>query len=225
MEENHAGLIRQLLAIPPSEAAWSRFVEQFGSHVRLAALRRVRAEQAKTSRLEAGPLRELVEDLTQDVFVRLVSHERAALARFIGRHELSLKSYLGAITANVVRDHFKALRRQKRPSDRVHFHRQDSGELLDLDQVFFSEEPGPEERALSAELRNYIEHGETSNAKDKMLYQLYFIQGLTMREIAEIRDLNMTERAVENGLRRIKAALKRHVNPDANAEPNPEKTA
>ena len=223
--ERDERLIRDLVAEPPSEAAWTRFIREFEPHIRLTALRLVRAELGKASRIETGPLRELVEDMTQEVFVRLVTNERAALARFVGRHELSLRSYLGVIASNVVRDHFKSLRRQKRPSNRVLLQRKETGEPLDLDQVFFSGEPGPEATVLSEELSRYIERGVTSNSKDKVLFNLYFVQGLNMREIAEIADLQMTERAVESALRRIKNALKQRVDAKASAEPNPEKTA
>lgn len=222
MDEEHAALIRELVQDPHSELAWARFIREYESHIRLAALRAARAEQGKANWSEAGPLRELVEDITQEVFMRLISNKRRALAAFEGRHELSLRSYLGAITKNVVRDHFKSLRRQKRPSDRVHFRKADSEELMDIDQVLVSDEPGLDQAVLSAELVEHLEQSEGDNTRDQVLFRLYFVEGLSMREISEVDGLKMTERAVESGLRRIRDELKKRVNAEPSTRANPE---
>jgi RNA polymerase sigma factor (sigma-70 family) len=176
-------------------------------------------EKDRSVDLDWGTVPELLEDLTQEVFVRLVQGDRRALARFQGLNEHSIFTYLTTISVNIVRDHFKALRAQRKPRRGSSI--QDPLRTADgpwvkatLGDVLASQEPGPDTVAENAELRRRLheavdEATHDCSGRDRLLYQLYFVEGLTIAEISAIRSVRLSRSGVEKRVRKIRNTIQK----------------
>lgn len=215
-------LIQHLTQAPANDPRWREFVSRFRPRLRLSVYRCFQTETERNPNLDAGAPSEVVDDLTQEVFVRLLDGERRALSRFQGRTEHSAYTYLSAIAVNLVRDHFRTLRANKTPkaptslSNTVGPDAEDEGPMLA--QTLVSEGAGPERFVASSELRDEIRtvvnelspRGATS-ARDRLVFQLFFIEGLTVDEIAANRSIRLSASGVEKCIRRIRKALKERL--------------
>jgi DNA-directed RNA polymerase specialized sigma24 family protein len=142
--------------------------------------------------LDAGSARDAVEDLTQEVFVRLLEGGRRALSRFRGQGDYSIYTYLSAIGVNIVRDHFKKFLALKTPRGTTSMsnviQNEKSESTLNYGQSLIGDGPGPDHFVASHELREGITSvlAETSRddatARDRPVFRLFFIEGLTVSE-------------------------------------------
>ena len=109
-------LLKRCLQRPPNEGAWREFVQRYHGAIKTSVAKtfHLRASQ-ETDRRAQFP-EDLIDDLVQVVYMRLVEEGNRALDRFEGEHENSIFQYLGIISVNVVRDHFREAKAQKRPS-------------------------------------------------------------------------------------------------------------
>jgi RNA polymerase sigma factor (sigma-70 family) len=215
-------LVDRLVKAGAEDSLWGEFVQRFQSRIRLAVLRALRTEAARNPGLDTGSLEDSVADLTQDVFVKLLEFDRRALSRFRGRNEHSIYTYLATIAVNLVRDHFKKLRALKSPrasasiSNVVKLEQENEG--LRYDQALVSDGPGPERFVASQELRERMASAvaeasspSRSSARDRLVFRLYFIEGLTVGEIARVSAVGLSESGVEKCVRRIREALQKNL--------------
>jgi RNA polymerase sigma factor (sigma-70 family) len=161
-------------------------------------------------------------DLTQEVFVKLLESDRRALTRFRGRSEHSIHTYLHTIAVNLVRDHFKKLRAQKTPKSSSSLSNLVQQELESdgpsYDQALVSDGPGPERFVASQELRDRMGAAiqrtspqSSTVPRDRLIFRLYFVEGLTVGEIAAIPSVGLTESGIEKCIRRIRGALREEL--------------
>lgn len=215
-------LIELLLDAGPEDRIWEEFVARFQGRIRLVVLRSFRTETERNPGLDSGSASEAVPDLTQDVFVKLLESDRRALSRFRGRSEHSIHTYLHTIAVNLVRDHFKKLRAQKTPKAPSSLSNLVQQELdsdgPSYDQALVSDGPGPERFVASQELRDRmgatIERASpqaSTGMRDRLIFRLYFIEGLTVGEIAAIPSVGLTESGIEKCIRRIREALREEL--------------
>jgi len=208
-------LLQELAQAAPDDQLWNEFLSRFRSRVRLSVLRCFQTEAERSPGLDAGPPQEVVDDLTQEVFVRLLDSDRRALSRFQGRTEQSAYTYLSAIAVNLVRDHFKTLRAHKTPKASASLSSVVREDGPSYSESLVSGGIGPERSVASSELRDEIRavvdelspRGSTS-ARDRLVFQLFFIEGLTVDEIAADRSIRLSSSGVEKCIRRIRKALK-----------------
>jgi RNA polymerase sigma factor (sigma-70 family) len=210
-------LIQKLVQAAPDDPLWKEFVTRFRPRVRLTVLRSFQTEAARNPNVDPGAPFDVVDDLTQEVFVRLLEGERRALSRFQGRTDLSAHTYLGVIAVNLVRDHFKTLRAHRAPksTESLPVLPDATGDDASYAQTILGG-TGPERYVASTELRDKMRSivdrlspdGRTS-ARDRLVFQLYFIEGLTVGEIAADRSVQLSASGVEKCLRRMRDALKK----------------
>lgn len=210
-------LIRRLTHAGPTDPAWSEFLGRFQQRLRLTVYRSVREETERNRFLDSGPLQQAVEDLLQEVFVRLLEREREALRRFSGRNENSIYTYLNAIAINLVRDHFKRLRALKKPpaSKPLPQGLSENPETgSELAEALSSQEPSPERLSVSRDLKHKMMQvvsdsaPRDATARDRLIFRLYFIEGLTMDEVARIESVGLSASGVEKCVQRIRAAVR-----------------
>ena len=215
-------LVELLLDAGPDDRIWEEFVARFQGRIRLVILRSFQTEAERNPGLDTGSAQEVVLDLTQEVFVKLLESDRRALSRFRGRSEHSIHTYLHTIAVNLVRDHFKKLRAQKTPKAPSSLSNLVKQELdsdgPSYDQALVSDGPGPERFVASQELRDRmgatIERASpqtSTRPRDRLIFRLYFIEGLTVGEIAAIPSVSLTESGVEKCVRRIREALREEL--------------
>jgi RNA polymerase sigma factor (sigma-70 family) len=215
-------LVELLLDAGPEDRIWEEFVARFQGRIRLVILRSFQTEAERNPGLDTGSAQEAVLDLTQEVFVKLLESDRRALTRFRGRSEHSIHTYLHTIAVNLIRDHFKKLRAQKTPKAPASLSNLVQQELESdgpsYDQALVSDGPGPERFVASRELRERmgatIERASpqtSTGPRDRLIFRLYFIEGLTVGEIAAIPSVSLTESGVEKCVRRIRGALREEL--------------
>ena len=217
---SNRNLVRRLVTAGPEDPAWHEFITRFQERIRLIAHRAFVNGAERNSGLDTVEASEFVEDLTQEVFVRLIDGDRRALSRFQGRNENSIYTYLHSIATNLVRDHFKKLRAQRSLPGSMSLSeplRTPDGlsESLTLGDRVPGSVSNPEVVVQAAELRTRIaaavdraSRGSTSN-RNRLIFRLFFVEGLTMDEIASIRAIRLSRSGVEKVIRRIRKAVQK----------------
>lgn len=212
-------LIRHLVGADADDPLWREFLARFLPRLRLVVYRNFVSEQRRAPGVDTGGLAEAVEDLTQEVFLRLLDSDRRALSQFRGRNEASIQTYLSSIAVNLVRDHFKKLRALKIPKvARSLSDPTEDDEGRPLSPPIESPEPGPDRLAASEELREQIQAAvddasprETTTERDRTVFQLYFVEGLRAHEIAAVGAIRLTTSGVEKCIRRIRDAVQKKI--------------
>ena len=212
-------LIQRLVQAGPDDPLWQEFIARFRPGIRVTVLRTLRTEAERTPGVAADDSPELMEDLAQEVFVRLLEFNRRALSRFQGRSELSAHTYVKTIAVNLVRDHCKTLCALKTPKVTASLaHPVTTGTAsggLNYAQILASDGSGPERfiaaKELREEIRVAIERAAPSAStvpRDRSIFQLFFVERLTVDEIARKRSIRLSGSGVEKRIRRMREALK-----------------
>ncbi len=88
---------------------WEEFQRRFQRRIFLYLLRACHISSGRQDRI-----REVILDLAQDVYVRLVQNDGRILQSFRGKSEFAVKAFLARITSSVVVDHFRYHMAEKR---------------------------------------------------------------------------------------------------------------
>jgi RNA polymerase sigma factor (sigma-70 family) len=215
-------LVIRLATADQEDPAWLEFVSRFQWRIRRTIHDALLRASGRQPSLEIGDLLEVVDDLTQDVFLRLITGERRALAHFRGRNENSIYTYLDAIATNLVRDHLKMLRARARPAvvtsldePKNPMSSEEPAEPITLGDKLTSPDPDPSVTAQESELSRHIVEAveETSKkntaGRDRLIFRLYFLEGLTVPEIASIRVIKLSASGIEKRIAKFRSAAKK----------------
>jgi RNA polymerase sigma-70 factor (ECF subfamily) len=161
-------------------AAWDELIRRFHTPIYAAVLR--------TGQRYAQFQRSLCDDLVQDTYLRLATHQAKALREFVPRHPGSAHLYLQVVAVRVTHDCCKKndfRRLQELPADLPDIAAPDRTEWL----------------ALRMELDDRLR--KQASARDRRIFWLYYAQGLTAKEIAALASIGLTVKGVESVLRRL----------------------
>lgn len=123
-----------------NEECWAEFVRRFGSTVRGALCWTL-------SRLGVALPCDVIDELVQDVYCRLLADRGRPLRSFQGGHETQVRAFLARIARSVVFDHLRRLGAQRRP-------RLSQPEDVEAVRTWLMDDrPTPEERVLRREQR------------------------------------------------------------------------
>lgn len=209
-------LLKRCLQRPPDEAAWQEFVCRYHVSIRsnVAKTFRLRASQEIERRAQFPE--DLIEDLVQAVYMRLIEEGNRALGRFEGQHENSIFQYLGIISINVVRDHFRQAKAQKRP--KVSFSLEGLLESASEGGMLKEAVSSIDGKPMAASESNLtIEDIESALTKavsrrhrdrDVLIFKLRYYEGLTLEEIRKALGLNISPMGIGSILNRISARLR-----------------
>jgi RNA polymerase sigma-70 factor, ECF subfamily len=197
----------------PEAVEWEEFLRRCAPIATIVAARVARLWIGTTSP-------SIVEDIVQEVFLKLCEQERRILREFSPRGEDSFLGLLRVVSASVANDYFRRQHSEKRggkvvtvviedgPGGVIHPSREDDAEIQRA--VLFSE--------LDQMLR--AAPGATSE-RDRALFWLYYLQGLTADEIAGLPASELSAKGVESALRRVTTWLRAEMGPrsPSGAEP------
>jgi RNA polymerase sigma-70 factor (ECF subfamily) len=181
--------------------AWEEFVRRFHRLIATVVLRTARRWN------ENSP--QVIDDLVQETYLKICADGCSLLRDFQPAHKDSIYGYIKVITANLVHDHFKASRSQKRRGDAA----TDSMEEVE------GSEPMPlasksvvetvERNILFQEIDACLRSiGQGPNAdRDRRIFWLYYRLGLAASAIASLPTIGLSTKGVESTLLR----LTRHV--------------
>jgi len=148
-------------------------------------------------------------DLIQNTILHLIQNQCAALKRFSGTTESELLVYLAVIARSVVRDSIRHQSAKKRfhwfaPNSYTHSQRDESHDFIREPAI---EDPidrkvlaGEVERLSLRAIRDYS--GEPD--RDELIFQLYFVDGLSTAQIASCKGIGLSKTGVEKMLNRLK---------------------
>jgi RNA polymerase sigma-70 factor (ECF subfamily) len=184
-------------------AEWDEFVRRC---VPLASLMALRISRMWVR--DASPA--TVDDIVQEVFLKLCEQERRILRDFEPRGEDSFLGLLRMVSASVANDYFRRIYSTKRGGKVVTMPLGDDDAHVPMDGA------GPAARmqqsALLAELdEKLLSAPGTISERDRALFWLYYRQGYTAEEIARLSAAGLTAKGVESALRRVTVWLRDEV--------------
>lgn len=193
---------------------WNEFVRRFQRPIALTAMRIARKWGI------VSPAR--IEDLVQEVLLKLCINDRRLLRNFVPREPDSIIGYLKIVSANVTRDHLRSEQTLKRGG----------GLLIAVDDPETVEgrsriahknsdiEGALQLREIEDALRSIIPTVITE--RDRTIFWLYFRQGFSARDIGEIKSLGLTVKGVESSIHRttreLRTRLGRVIPPEVHAK-------
>lgn len=184
-------------------AEWEEFLERCAPVAALVA--------SRVARLWTGTAPpSLVDDLVQDAFLKLCEQERRILREFKPHNRDSFHGLMRLVTASVANDYFRRMHSEKR-----------GGKVVTL--ALESEIPAAMGRAQIAQrmvLFSELDHilrsaGGASAERDRRIFWLYYLHGLTAEEISALPELALSAKGVESALRRVAGWLRNEIAPQA----------
>jgi RNA polymerase sigma-70 factor (ECF subfamily) len=180
-----------------NEAAWEEFLNRFHTLIVTVVSRTARRWNVTTSAM--------LEDLVQEVYLKLCADHCQSLRDFQGLHPDSLFAYLKVTAANLVQDHFKARRARKRGSGLT-------DQSLDLDdppdQVGGPGSREELERTVLLKQINWLLSEEGYSRAHRALFWLYYRHGYTAAALAAIPAVDLTVKGVESLLSRMTRSVR-----------------
>jgi RNA polymerase sigma-70 factor (ECF subfamily) len=154
----------------------------------------------------------IIDDIVQDVFMKLCENDRRILRGFEPRGEDSFFGLLRIVTASVTNDYYRRQYSTKRGGKVL------TMPLLEGDSSLASHtavQPSPmQHSALLQQLdRKLLSAPKIIGARDRALFWLYYRQGFTAEEISRLPAAGLTAKGVESALRRVTTWLREEIDP------------
>jgi len=186
-----------------ADAAWEEFVSRFRRPITLSILRIC---------YQWGELAtQVVDDLVQEVYIKLCTNDCGPLLEFAANHPEAIKAYIKTVAVNVAHDYFKALRSQKRGAG-------EAAKPLDEIQPLIPDDRSGAQLAIEKELLlNQIDRcleecsAGPDQERDRMIFWMYYQQGLTAKAIAGLPAIGLTAKGVESAIFRLTRLVRDRV--------------
>ena len=192
---------------------WERFL---GCCMPMASL--VALSVARQWKGAAAPA--IVEDIVQEIFLKLCEQERRILREFKPRGEDSFLGLLRIISASVASDYFRRQHSAKRGGRVV---TSSLDEPASPTPAAADQTPDMHKSVLFAELDGRLRSApEVIGQRDRAIFWLYYLQGFTAEEIARLPAVGLSSKGVESALRRISQWLRHQLErptPQPGSEP------
>jgi RNA polymerase sigma-70 factor (ECF subfamily) len=152
-----------------------------------------------------------VEDLTQAIYLKLWQGGRTLLREFAVERPEAVLGYLKRIAANSTHDYFRQRHSQSSGGENWHV------STIDIDpEAGHGAHGGEENLALGIFLREIDEHLTRSltgpdQERDRMIFWLYFRQGMSTREIASLPGIGLGTKGVGSVIERLKRAIRERI--------------
>lgn len=185
------------------DEAWEEFVSRVGKPITLTIIR--------TASLWGEPSRSLVEDLIQVTYLKLWEDGCRLLRDFAIQHPEAILGYLKKTAANATHDHFKHVHSQFFGGDRPQV------STSDVDPEAGNEAVGSQEKiafgVLLNEIDEHLKRGLTGpdQKRDRMIFWLYFRQGMSTKEIASLPAIGLGAKGVGSVIERLKHCIREQI--------------
>src|SRR6266566_8525894 len=192
-----------LCAGPLDDEAWEEFVSRVGKPISLTIIR--------TASLWGKPSRPLVEDLSQETYRKLWEDGCRHVRDFAIQHPEAVLGYLKVTAANVTYDHFRHVLSPSFGGDKPHV------STSDVDPEAGNEVFGSQGRIFFEiflkEIDEHLKHCLTGPDKerDRMIFWLYFRQGMSTKEIASLPTIGLGAKGVGSVIERLKHGIREQI--------------
>jgi RNA polymerase sigma-70 factor (ECF subfamily) len=169
----------------------------------------------------SDPSPALIDDIVQEVFLKICEHDRRILRGFEPRGEDSFFGLLRLVTASVTNDYFRRQYSTKRGGKVL------TMPLLGEDSSLAAQtaiQPSTVQRsALLEQLDRKLRSApKVIGPRDRALFWLYYRQGFTAEEISRLPAAGLTAKGVESALRRVTTWLREEIERgDVSGPPGP----
>jgi RNA polymerase sigma-70 factor (ECF subfamily) len=192
-----------LCADEGDDEAWQEFVSRVGRPISLTIMR--------TASRWGQPSSSLVEDLVQVTYLKLWEGGCRLLRDFATQRPDAILGYLKKTAANATHDYFK------------HGHSQSSGggephvSTSDVDPQAGDQAHGSEQRIAFGiflhEIDEYLKRcpAAPDHERDRMIFWLYFRQGMSTKEIASLPTIGLGTKGVGSVIERLKHGVREHL--------------
>ena len=192
-----------LCAGPPDDEAWQEFISRVGRPISLTIMR--------TASLWREPSQSLVEDLIQVTYLKLWEGGCRLLRDFAIQRPEAILGYLKKTAANATHDYFRHGHSQSSGGDKTHV------STSDVDPEAGKEVHGSQEQiAFGVFLNEIDEHLKRCLAgpdqeRDRMIFWLYFRQGMSTKEIASLPTIGLGAKGVGSVIERLKHGIREQI--------------
>ena len=165
----------------------------------------------RTASFWGDPSRGLVEDLVQITYLKLWEGGCRHLRDFAIQYPDAILGYLKKTAANVTHDYFKHGRSQSSGGNRPHV------STSDFDAEAGKETHGSQEKidfgVFLKEIDDYLKRSLSGpdRERDRMIFWLYFRQGMSTKEIASLPTIGLGTKGVGSVIERLKHAMREKI--------------
>jgi RNA polymerase sigma-70 factor (ECF subfamily) len=192
-----------LCAESRNDEAWEEFVSRAEKPVSFVVMR--------TAALWGEHSRAVVEDLIQITYLKLWEGGGSHLRDFAIQRPEAIWGYLKRTAANATHDSFKHSHSQSSGGSTLHL------STSDIDPKAGREVHGSEEQIASSvflqEIDEHLKHCLTSpdQERDRMIFWLYFRQGMSTKEIASLPAIGLSAKGVGSVIERVKHSIRDQI--------------
>lgn len=185
-------------------ALWKEFQRRFHKSV-LTFVMRGMCNAFRNDRLEEAC------DIAQDVYLRMLDNNGRMLRSFKGDTDFSVKAFLSRVAVNVVFDHYRRSKADKRrPAEVISIEdaRQQghdiAGEAAELDIASILS-------WIDVERLMDSESDRRNAARNVLIFKLHHVDGFSVQEIAGFPGFGLKETAIRDALTKTRAHLQRRM--------------
>jgi len=152
-----------------------------------------------------------MDDLVQETYLKLCVDRCRLLGEFAAQHPDSILGYIKTIASNVVHDYFKARHSLKRGAGR------DRESMENIDASASSESLGSpeamERQLLMKQIDEYLAAcaAGPDEERDRMIFWLYYQQGVTAKAIAALPGVELTAKGIESAILRLTRCVREQI--------------
>jgi len=204
-ETSAADLLRECGERFTDRALWAQFQERFQGLIFLYLMRALRLRRIQDDATD------LVSDLAQDVYLRLVQHRGRILRGFRGTTEFSVMAFLARISSSVVQDHQRAASTDKRRAQVVPIDAARAAELSGgADSTEFdSSQLGSILSWIDVERIVEGDPDRKNARRNALIFKLHYVDGFQAAEIARFPGFDLTKSGVETVLARLRQRIQK----------------
>jgi RNA polymerase sigma factor (sigma-70 family) len=213
---SHVDLVRSCAATNDA-LAWQEFVSRYNRFICLAVLR---AYCQRGGRRAYSVDVDLVNDLVQDVYLKLFESTRGALQTFRGANDAAVFVYIGRVAMSVVIDHLRRSGARKRGSDVASLDApvaDEDGRETTLADRLVASGPDPEQEAIASLLRAQVSgilgrslRGRNAE-RDLRIAEAFIFDECSLAEISEQLGGRIRESGIKSSVRRTTMRLRGEI--------------
>jgi len=204
-ETSAAELLRECGERLTDRALWTKFQERFQGLIFLYLMRSLHLRRIHDDAADVVP------DLAQEVYVRLVQHDGRILRTFRGTTEFQVMAFLARISASVVQDYQRREASDKRSAQIFPIESAkaaEQGGMLSPDTAEFdSNKLGSILSWIDVERIVEGDPDRKHARRNALIFKLHYIDGFESGEIAQFPGFELTKPGVETILTRLRKRI------------------
>lgn len=196
---------------------WEEFYKRFNYYIQLY-IKKAWKTRVSSRYLDSFTTQEILSDLVQDVYVKLLDFDRQALRNFQGESDNSFLAYLSKIANNIVAEYFRKQLAEKRRGNEISIQflideqecQQTGSKAITHTYLSINGETKLLNTLATQEISKVVEEilvGQNSQ-RDLLVFKLCTIEGMSSKEIAETKEFELKPSSIESIIRRVKDKIR-----------------